>query len=119
VRAFLAGGLLCALNVIAADHSVSLAWDPSPDGTVTGYKIYYGQASRVYTQQVSVGNVTNTTIAGLIAGAGYYFTATAHDDTGLESDYCNEVFYLVPGDSPNQAPTLNPITDLALSRIRG
>src|SRR5437763_1058179 len=36
--------------------TVSLAWTPSPDANVTGYKIYYGAASRDYTNSVAVGN---------------------------------------------------------------
>ena len=60
----------------ATAGSVSLTWNPSPDTNVIGYKIYYGTASQVYTTNLVVGNVTNTTINGLAAGATYYFAAT-------------------------------------------
>lgn len=76
--------------------SVLLAWEPSPDSTVAGYNIYYGPASRTYTNIISFGDVTNATVNGLIAGGMYFFTATAYDGAGLESDYSNEVGYLAP-----------------------
>ena len=76
--------------------SVTLAWDASPDGSVVGYNIYYGGATRAYTNKVNVGNVTNSTITNLTLGATYYFAATAYANTGLESDYSNEATYSVP-----------------------
>lgn len=114
ILAILLFGILIALNALGAEGSVALAWDPSPDAAVTGYKIYYGESSRTYTHQVAVGNVTNTTITGLTAGQGYYFTATAYDDTGLESDYCNEVYYQAPIDAINRPPTLDAIPNVTL-----
>jgi len=29
--------------------SIKLAWDPSPEPLVTGYRLYYGRSSGVYT----------------------------------------------------------------------
>jgi hypothetical protein len=81
---------------LGASQSVQLAWDPSPDSSVTGYKIYYGISTRSYTNAVALGNVTNTTIVGLLDKVTYYFTATATNRAGLESDYSNEAVYTVP-----------------------
>lgn len=87
--------LLCsALSAAAA--SVTLAWDASPDASVTGYRIYFGPASGAYTNSVAVGNVTNATVTSLKAGAIYYFAATAHDGSGLESAFSNETSYTPP-----------------------
>jgi len=50
----------------AASLSANLTWIASPDATVTGYNIYYGGVSHQYTNTVSVGNVTNVVISGLL-----------------------------------------------------
>ena len=89
-----------------AASSVSLAWDASPDASVTGYRIYYGGTSANYTNSATVGNVTNTTITNLVAGATYFFAATAFDATGIESDFSNETNYSVPTTSTNQPPSI-------------
>jgi hypothetical protein len=97
-------GVLCqstvGLNV--STSSVTLAWDPSPDATVTGYKIYRGTASRVYSNNYNAGNVLTYTVTGHISGVTYYYAATAYEGGGLESDFSNEVSYTVPGEA---APT--------------
>jgi hypothetical protein len=54
-----------------------LAWSPSLDTNVVGYNIYYGGLSGNYTNKINAGKGTNITISGLVAGATYYFAATA------------------------------------------
>jgi hypothetical protein len=76
-----------------ATPSVTLTWHPSVDTNVAGYKIYYGTVSHVYTNTVSVGNVTNTTLNNLVAGATYFFAATTYGASGLESGFSNEASY--------------------------
>jgi sulfur relay (sulfurtransferase) complex TusBCD TusD component (DsrE family) len=76
-----------------AASSVTLAWDASTSTNIAGYRVYYGPASRTYTNTLTVGNATSTTISNLIAGATYYFTATTYDTDNLESDFSNEVGY--------------------------
>ena len=88
--------LLCLTSLIASAASVTLAWDASPDASVTGYRIYYGPASGAYTNSATVGNVTNATLTNLKAGAIYYFAATAYDGAGLESAFSNETSYTPP-----------------------
>jgi regulation of enolase protein 1 (concanavalin A-like superfamily) len=95
---FLGGILiLAALSApVQAEQSVTLAWNPSSDPTVGGCNIYYGVASRTYTNKVNVGNVTSATISGLVEATTYYFAATAYNTLGLESDYSDESSYTVP-----------------------
>jgi hypothetical protein len=81
---------------VPAGQSVTLAWNASSDVTVTGYKIYYGVASRTYTNQINAGNATSAIISGLVAGVTYYFAATAYDNLGQESGYSPEIIYSVP-----------------------
>ena len=49
--------ILSQAKLLAAG-SVTLAWDASPDASATGYRVYYGGASGVYTNSATVGNVT-------------------------------------------------------------
>ena len=92
-------GLLLAVALGATAHgaqSVQLAWAASPEPDVTGYTVYYGGASGDYTNQVTLGNVSGVTIAGLVEGATYYFAVTALDVFGMESIFSNEAAYVVP-----------------------
>lgn len=96
IRALLIG-LLCLFAFAAsALQSVTLAWTKSTDPTVTGYAIYYGVGSRVYTNIVDVGSVTNCTIGNLKEGVTYYFAATAYNILGMESSFSSECVYTVP-----------------------
>ncbi len=90
--------LQCALLSVlpvTTDASVStkVAWNPSPDSSVTGYNVYYGTSSHSYMNMVSVGNVTSATINNLTPGVTYYFAATAHDAAGNQSPYSNEACF--------------------------
>ena len=99
--------------------SVTLAWDSSPDPDVVAYNLYYGAASGGYTNMVSLGNVTNATVSGLIAGVTYYFAATALDTNGIESDFSNEASGSIPVILPNQPPTLNALANLTINENAG
>src|SRR5882762_4373692 len=74
-----------------ASPSITLAWDPSPDPSVVGYKVYWGIASRNYTNSLSAGSATTLTVSNLVIGTPYFFAATAYDTNGIESDYSAEV----------------------------
>jgi hypothetical protein len=63
---------------------------------VVGYVLYFGVASRTYTNSVSAGNSTTATASGLVSGSTYYFAATAVDAAGFESAFGNEVSYQAP-----------------------
>lgn len=83
--------------VLITNLSVTLAWDAS-NSTNSGitYTVYYGNASRNYTDHIS--DVTNltATVSGVDGNLTNYFAATATDASGLESDYSNESI-LMPG----------------------
>jgi len=115
---FLCSALLVIMQLSAfGAGSVTLAWDPSADPLVVGYNVYYGGASGTYTNEISSGNATNATIAGLVPGATYYFAATTYNAAGMESSFSSEVSYLVPQTPPtgNQPPTLNGIGNLTIN----
>jgi hypothetical protein len=84
---------------------VTLKWyapTSNADGShlkdLSGYKIYYGTASQVYTGYIDIGNVTTVRIGNLPAGY-IYFTLTAYNASGNESGYSNEVRRTVLADS--------------------
>ena len=91
---------LAAVTSVCAAQSpwVELVWDPSPSTNVTNYRLWWGPLARSYTNSLLLGNVTNGTISNLIVGATYYISATAIDNHGVPSDYCNELVWtsLVP-----------------------
>jgi len=105
-KAFLCIVLLIALSLITScsggtadvtpTGTATLHWStPTTDidnaaMTVTGYKIYYGTESGVYTNVVEAGNVTTYTISGLPLGHTYFFVITAYDASGVESDPTDE-----------------------------
>jgi hypothetical protein len=88
---------LFACNLAKAVSSTSLEWNPNADPSVAGYNVYYGGASRTYTNVINAGNSTNAVIDGLVEGKTYYFAVTAYTYDGAESDYSDEFVYIVPG----------------------
>ncbi len=89
---------LCSVASWAAQ--LTLAWDPSPDGTVVGYYVYYGTSSRNYPNRVDVGNATSRTVQNLTAGQTYFFAVTAYNAARAESGYSNEVSAAIPAPPP-------------------
>jgi hypothetical protein len=80
----------------AFSAQVTLAWDPNTETNLTGYKLYYGFESGNYTHTIDVGNQTSYSISDLESNVVHYFAATAYDSSGNESDFSEEVSYLVP-----------------------
>lgn len=77
-------------------RSVSLAWDPSPDSAVVGYRIYYGTTSGNWTNQIDIGNQTSVSLTGFVPQTTYYLTVKAYDSNHLESEPSNELEYMAP-----------------------
>ena len=79
--------------------SATLSWDAVVDDTVSGYRVYHGQAAGSYAQApgegANAGTATSFVVAGLQKGVTYYFTVTSVDTQGRESVYSNEVSKLI------------------------
>jgi hypothetical protein len=89
--------LLFFLTGSAHSAQVTLAWDANTDPDLAGYRIHYGFLSDQYSSySVDVGNQTSYTLSNLPDGKTYYFSATAYDQAGYESDFSNEVVYSAP-----------------------
>jgi hypothetical protein len=75
--------------------AMRLAWDASPDSSVVGYWVYYGDRSGIYQSYTDTGPVPNTpvnfTLTGLAKGQIYYLVVSAYDQYKNESDFSNEV----------------------------
>ncbi len=80
--------------------TLTLAWDPSTDPTVAGYRLYQGTASLAYTKVVDIGNSTTALVSDLVGGATYFFAVTAYDGAGVESPFSGEISYTVPASAP-------------------
>jgi predicted RNA-binding protein with TRAM domain len=88
---------LTAYGIAKGASSAALQWNPNTDPSVTGYNLYYGGATRAYTNMLPVGDTTSATVEGLVEGKTYFFAVTAYDFNGDESDYSAETVYIVPG----------------------
>jgi len=80
---------MIAAVVLAAD--LKLGWNHvGTTNEVVGYKIYYGPSSRNYTNQTTLGYVTNATISVPNEGT-IYLTATAIGIYDTETEFGNEL----------------------------
>jgi hypothetical protein len=60
---------------------------------LAGYQLYWGQASRSYSQSVEIPNpgITTYIVENLLSGGTYYFAAKAINASGVQSDFSAEV----------------------------
>ena len=86
-------------------QTVTLAWSASPEGSVTGYKVYYGEVANSQTNQLDVGQVLTASVPNLQPGVTYFFFATAYDASRIES---------VPSNLITYTPVVSPQADLAI-----
>ena len=93
------------LTSYAAD--VRLAWVPSVSTNAVGTKIYWGGQSRVYTNSIDVGSVTNCAVSNLMSNTKYYFAATAYDSAGDErTNFSNEAEWPIATSSGGFLPMM-------------
>ena len=104
-----------AFSVMPPGSRVTLAWDRSPDSSVTGYRVYYGGVSGNYTNSLAVGNATTATIPGLASGVTYFFAVSASATNGLESILSNEIAYTVPKALPTVRIGVTPEKQVVLT----
>ena len=97
-----AGGSAVAMISVRINGSVTLNWQPpaqNVDGTpltdLAGYRIYYGQQSRNYTESVPINGTARSSYSLTLSSGDYYFAMTAIDADGNESGHSNEVLKTV------------------------
>ncbi len=94
-------------NVVKTASDITMAWDASPDAAVTGYNLYYGTNSGIYsTNKINVGNVLTATVRVTPRGVLYFYVATAFDTNGIESPFSNEISNAIPNLIPQNTLTL-------------
>lgn len=76
--------------------SATLQWSASSDTRVSGYRVHWGTASRVYSQSVDVGAAASRVVSGLPSGRTYYFAVTAYDANRAESAFSAEATKSIP-----------------------
>jgi hypothetical protein len=73
-------------NAVPCTNCFTLGWDDT--NTVDGFNLYWGVASRNYTNFLFTAN-HSATVSNLVYGSTYYFAATATLG-GMESDFSSE-----------------------------
>ena len=83
---------------VAAQHTVTLQWDPSTTSKVVGYYVYrafvaLGPFSKLNSASATSTNFTDATVTG---GLTYYYVVTAVDSEHVESAFSNQVVVTIP-----------------------
>lgn len=81
--------LVMSTAPVAAQETITLAWDPSPEADVSGYTLYSGTRPGTYTSSQWVGNVTQRTMT--IPPGTYYFVVRAVNVYGMQSQPSVEI----------------------------
>ncbi|MGR3318910.1 MAG: hypothetical protein ACUZ8O_10580, partial [Candidatus Anammoxibacter sp.] len=76
-------------------QTISLSWDPNTGTDTAGYKVYYGDTTGIYGNNVDVGNVTSYTLS-TTTSSDVYISLIAYDVSGNESGFAAEVIYSAP-----------------------
>ena len=66
------------LTSTAAAATITIAWDPNPEPTVTGYIVYVGSSAGTYTSSYDVGKTTTFTLPNAVAGTTYHMAVRAY-----------------------------------------
>lgn len=96
------GGNAMAMLSVSTLGAVTLEWDPptenvdgSPLDDLVGYRIYYGQFSGSYSDELAVPDENSTRHEMSLPSGSYYFAMTSLDVDGNESALSNEVIKIV------------------------
>ncbi len=89
-----------------------MAWGQSPDPSVVGYFLYYGESTTNYTTQVDVGTNTAYTVSGLADSTTYYFVVAAYDAYGDQSAPSDPVMVVTPDSGGLE---LAPVSNVSLN----
>ncbi len=74
-----------------SSKSLTLAWDPNPEREVAGYIFYERIGRRYFPLEVIERSREPTYTAEKLKKGTHYFSVTAYDHQGVESDLSNEI----------------------------
>lgn len=95
--------------------SATLVWDASPSTSVTGYRVFYGMASGLYTGQIDAGAALTAPVNNLLPNTAYFFAVKSYSGA-VESAFSNEVTATTPPDiivPPPPPPSVFSVTAIA------
>ncbi len=78
------------LRDVGIGGSLEAAWVLNLEPDLAGYKLFWGTASRIYTDSLILGRVPSYRIPGLQNGTRYYATVVAFDSSGHEGGWALE-----------------------------
>jgi hypothetical protein len=82
----------------SAAATLALQWDPPATTVPAGYLLWFGTASRSYSNSIDVGSVTMASVDGLSAGTTYYFAVQAYNASGEFGELSDELMATIrPG----------------------
>ncbi len=106
------------LPAISRPAEVTLAWSPSMDAKVAGYRVYYGPSERDSEFQADAGKETQITLKNLREGISYSFSIKTYDVAGHEeSRYSQKATVLSIKDKDTYFLSIIPASTSSPSRI--
>lgn len=94
-------------RIESSTASINLAWNRNQEPNIAGYRIYYGEASGLYSETQDAGNEVTATVANLMIGTTYYFALSAYDENTFESPRSDEISQIA-GAGASPSPTIEP-----------
>ena len=89
-------------------NKIHVKWMNNDEVDLGGYNFHYGTESGVYTQKIDVGTNVEYTTPVLERGVKYYFTVSAYDTAGNESDKAKELNIKIPEVVSDNTPPSKP-----------
>jgi hypothetical protein len=112
-------GILVCLLIFGTAHSTTISWEPVEVSDLEGYIIHRGSESGIYTVTYNVGNVEQYNLQDLTEECTYYFSVTAYDAWGNQSDFSPEITYHVSDFSEDTTPPeLVDVTVISSTQIQ-
>ncbi|HDP99262.1 MAG TPA: hypothetical protein ENN22_08785 [bacterium] len=101
------------LKLISEDQSLVAVWQPVHFEEISGYKIFYGKTSRVYSDTILVhGSKSYLEIKNLEQNQGYYCAIASVDRNGFESELSPEAFSYTYFTFENFSQSVGPLDTL-------
>lgn len=79
------------LLILLLPKPITLRWHANRESDLAGYNLYYGYRPSQYIKKIDVGLWTQVTFSDLHADTDYFFSVTAYDMSGNESDFSKEL----------------------------